>query len=208
MAPMDEAVSESASGTLRERQKEAVRRELRVAALSLFKDQGFAATTVDDIARRAGVSRSTFFRYFGSKTAVVIDPTEESMRIFKHCLAERPRAEKAMQALENALIEMTEAMRTDERRDEMLLILELVNTEPDLASAVEARTAHNQADVARCLAAREGRKEPSLEDALASAILVPITEHIGASWAADDDADGVAELIRSHFRTVRRLTTG
>jgi len=205
---MDQTVSASAARTLRERQKEAVRRDLRVAALGLFRELGFAATTVDDIARHAGVSRSTFFRYFGSKTAVVVDVTDESMTVFIRCLAERPPTEKPMEALENALIGMTEAMRTDERRDELLLIREVASTEPAVAADIETRSVHRHTEVAQCLAEREGRTEPTLEDALASAILVPITEHIGESWAAGGDAEGVAELIRSHFQTVRRLTAG
>jgi AcrR family transcriptional regulator len=205
---MDETVSAGGVRSLRDRQKDAVRRDLRVAALGLFKRQGFAATTVDDIARHAGVSRSTFFRYFGSKTAIVVDVTDESMTVFIRCLAARPANEKPMEALENALIAMTEAMRTDERRDELLLVREVAGTEPALAADIESRSVQRQAEVARCLAEREGRTEPTLEDALASAILVPITERIGESWAAGSETDGVADLIRDHFRTVRRLTAG
>ena len=44
---------------------------LRDAAFDLFSTQGFDATTVDDIARRAGVGRTTFFRHFRSKEDVV-----------------------------------------------------------------------------------------------------------------------------------------
>lgn len=186
------------------RQKDAVRHELRTAALTLFKERGFAATSVDDIAREAGVSRSTFFRYFGSKAAVVADVSHESSTIFMRCLAERPAQEQPMLALENALIAMTDAMRSNERRDEMLLLREVAASEPALAAAAEAQTANWQSEVARCLANRQGRDEPALEDSLASAILAPITQQIGASWALDDDED-VADVIRGHFRTVRRL---
>ncbi|WP_207769349.1 TetR family transcriptional regulator [Nocardioides currus] len=41
------------------------------AALALFSTRGFDATTVDDIAERAGVERTTFFRAFASKEAVI-----------------------------------------------------------------------------------------------------------------------------------------
>jgi mycofactocin system transcriptional regulator len=47
------------------------RRELERIALELFSEQGFEATTVEQIAERAGVSRRTFFRYFDTKAAVV-----------------------------------------------------------------------------------------------------------------------------------------
>jgi len=207
MERIDEAVSRSAGASLRDRQRDAIRHDLRTAALKLFKDRGFAATTVDDIAREAGVSRSTFFRYFGSKTAVVVDTTDESATAFMRCLSERPRSEKPMESLENALIGMNEALRTDERRDELLLLWDIATNEPVLAAAIEARSAYFESEVARCLAERRGRSEPSLEDALASALIGPITQQIGASWAAGGD-DGVADLIRDHFRAVRRLTAG
>ena len=41
------------------------------AAFALFDEQGYAATTVEQIVERAGVSRSTFFRAFGSKEDVI-----------------------------------------------------------------------------------------------------------------------------------------
>lgn len=41
------------------------------AAFDLFDDRGFDETTVDDIARAAGVGRTTFFRHFGSKESVI-----------------------------------------------------------------------------------------------------------------------------------------
>jgi AcrR family transcriptional regulator len=51
----------------RERRKEARPGELLDAALALFVDKGFAATRVDEVAARAGVSKGTLFLYFPSK---------------------------------------------------------------------------------------------------------------------------------------------
>lgn len=46
---------------------------LQVAALRLFSEQGYDATTVEQIAQEAGVSHMTFFRHFPTKDAVVLD---------------------------------------------------------------------------------------------------------------------------------------
>jgi TetR/AcrR family transcriptional regulator len=51
----------------RERRKEARPGELLDAALDLFLEKGFAATRVEEVARRAGVSKGTLFLYFSSK---------------------------------------------------------------------------------------------------------------------------------------------
>jgi TetR/AcrR family transcriptional regulator len=51
----------------RERRKEARPGELLAAALELFVDKGYAATRVEEVAQRAGVSKGTLFLYFSTK---------------------------------------------------------------------------------------------------------------------------------------------
>jgi AcrR family transcriptional regulator len=58
--------------TRRERKKEQTRRALTRAALTLFLERGFEATTVDDIAEAADFHRATFFRIFQSKEDVAL----------------------------------------------------------------------------------------------------------------------------------------
>ncbi len=60
-------VSES---PLRKRRKEARPSELTAAALGLFVEKGFAATRLEEVALRAGVSKGTLYLYFDSKEAL------------------------------------------------------------------------------------------------------------------------------------------
>ena len=55
------------SHSRRERRKEARPGELLDAALDLFVEKGYAATRVEEVAARAGVSKGTLFLYFPSK---------------------------------------------------------------------------------------------------------------------------------------------
>src|SRR5689334_7351597 len=55
----------------RERKKEETKRRIFDAATKLFSDKGFQATTIDDIATAADVSKGTFFNYFPKKEAVI-----------------------------------------------------------------------------------------------------------------------------------------
>ena len=64
---------------LRERKKVKTRAAIREHALRLFREQGYAETTVDQIADAAEVSPSTFFRYFPTKEDVVLDDEFDPM---------------------------------------------------------------------------------------------------------------------------------
>ncbi|MEB3984377.1 TetR family transcriptional regulator [Mycobacterium sp. 663a-19] len=57
---------------LRERKKIKTRQAIRRAAFRLIEQNGYAATTVEQIAEAAEVSPSTFFRYFGSKESLLL----------------------------------------------------------------------------------------------------------------------------------------
>ena len=61
----DPSIGKRAAGKLERRDR------LYEAAVALFREQGYEATTVDQIARRADVAKGTFFNYFPTKDAVL-----------------------------------------------------------------------------------------------------------------------------------------
>lgn len=78
-------------GALMTATRESPRERLVKAAFALFAEQGYDGTTVEDIAQRAGVGRSTFFRTFGSKEDVIFPNHDELLgRIEERLAASAP----------------------------------------------------------------------------------------------------------------------
>ncbi|WP_235825995.1 TetR/AcrR family transcriptional regulator [Candidatus Frankia alpina] len=93
-----------ARGTdLRSRTRRALQAEITAVAFDLFDRQGFECTTINQIAAEAGLSRSSFFRYFATKEDVVLLGVEEGGLVLRDALAARPADETPWQALRQAL---------------------------------------------------------------------------------------------------------
>lgn len=71
----------------RGRPRSSSREALEEAATELFLEHGYQATTVDDIAARAGVSRATFFNYFPTKSAVLWVEVDRALDALQRAVA-------------------------------------------------------------------------------------------------------------------------
>ncbi|GAA1871893.1 TetR family transcriptional regulator [Pseudonocardia ailaonensis] len=88
---------------IRSRARRAVRAETTEVAVDLFLRNGFDATTIEEIAAAAGMSRSTFFRYFGSKEDAVLGELADYGERVLAALCERPEDEQPWTSLRQAL---------------------------------------------------------------------------------------------------------
>jgi AcrR family transcriptional regulator len=84
---------------LRERKKQRTRAALEAAALRLFDEHGYDATTVEQIAARAQVSTRTFFRYYPTKADVLLRDQVDRLAMIEAFLADRPASEPIMTSL-------------------------------------------------------------------------------------------------------------
>jgi AcrR family transcriptional regulator len=85
--------------------KEETRRKLLASARKLFAERGFQATSAADIAADAGVTERTLFRYFPSKSALVLD---EAIALFPgmfEAVRNRPADEPPYEAVCNGIVE-------------------------------------------------------------------------------------------------------
>lgn len=103
------------------------RGELERIGLELFATRGFEETTVDDIAAAAGISRRTFFRYYGSKNDLVWGDFEGELKRMRVCLADLPPGTPMMDALRETIIDFNrlDAGQIAAHRRRMALILQV-----------------------------------------------------------------------------------
>ncbi|MFZ0976291.1 MAG: TetR family transcriptional regulator [Solirubrobacteraceae bacterium] len=92
------------------RWKPGARERLVIAAVDLFTEQGYDATTVAQIAERAGVTRSTFFRYFPDKRDVLMAGQQTLSRLLAEGIAEAPRDATPLEAIAAGLQRVSAAM--------------------------------------------------------------------------------------------------
>lgn len=143
---------------LRERKKEKTRLALVDAALDLFLEHGYDATTIDQVAGAADVSPRTFFRYFTGKDHLILwfhDQMEETML---EALAARPAGEPPFASMTHALRAQLRTMEeaTPEDVERFLKVRRLLDATPHLASSAYARAIETERRLVETVAARRG----------------------------------------------------
>src|SRR5690242_14403792 len=129
-------VSPDRSLPLRERKKLRTRRALAAAALDLFTRNGFGATTLEELAAEAEVSRSTFFRFFPAKEAAAIEAEAELWTAHLAALAGRDLSGPVLNELHQTLA--VAAAGLDPGWDERFVATRrLIAAEPALLRYVE-----------------------------------------------------------------------
>jgi AcrR family transcriptional regulator len=94
---------------LRERKQERQRAHLVKVGIRLFAERGFDATTVDEIAEVADVSRRTLFRYFGTKGDIVMEWARGTTDVLTEALRSRPLDEHPMDSLHAVFVAMCDS---------------------------------------------------------------------------------------------------
>ena len=89
---------------LRDRKKLETWRAIHDAAVTLFLEHGYEAVRVNDIAKAARVTPSTFFNYFTTKESVVFDPDPADLATVRELLASRPSGEDPWTSLREVLL--------------------------------------------------------------------------------------------------------
>lgn len=145
---------------LRDRKKIKTREAIRRAAMRLIKANGYASTTIEQIAEAAEVSASTYFRYFPSKEVVMIANDLDQVTV--DALATQPPELSSVQAFRRALETTLATLSKDEwefERDRQLMVL----TIPELLTAQFDEYRRTMTKLAEADCRRLGRDPDDLE---------------------------------------------
>jgi mycofactocin system transcriptional regulator len=169
-------------------------------ALDLFDEHGFEATTVEDVAEAAGISRRTFFRYYPSKNDVVWGDFEARLVTMAAQLAAADADVPVLDALADVVVRFNalppEAVPAHRRR--MALILHV----PALQAHSALRYADWRAVVARFVAARTGATEGDALPQLVGHVALGVAVASYEQWLADPDAD-LESVMAASFAQLR-----
>jgi AcrR family transcriptional regulator/catechol 2,3-dioxygenase-like lactoylglutathione lyase family enzyme len=149
------------------RPKASSRETLAEAACELFLEKGFEATSIADITSRAGVSRSSFFNYFASKSDILWAGLDERIAVLAVRLGDSDAADVAAD-VHRAVAELADGFAPDS------LALALVNaTAMGLEDELEREASLRRSRIARIVAERLRRGGAERLDA----------EVVAAAWA-------------------------
>ncbi|MCG7210099.1 TetR family transcriptional regulator [Streptomyces arenae] len=175
-----------------------MRAQLAQVAFDLFRDEGFDKVTIEDLAKAAGVGRSTFLRYFASKEEAVLSAFDGQGDLIAGALCARPADEDDWTALRHALDILIEAYH--EGPDKALALSRLVRQTPSLRAW---RLEHQQSwgqTLTQALTERAGTPQAtSLAASVRAAAALGCFNAAVDHWAASDGDLDLGDLLDEAF---------
>lgn len=176
------------------------RERLRAAALALFEERGYAATTVPDIVERAGVARRTFFRHFSDKREVFFDGDEIPELAARMIGAAPPDVAPIVVVVEGLRTLARE--RFEPRRAEIRFARGVIAAEP----ALRERDLRKQADLrdaVRCGFTARGEDERTA--ATVAGITVELLQSALDAWTSEADGVPLTDHLDAAFDRMRAV---
>lgn len=196
-----EAVTPS---SLRERKKQRTRRDLADAALRLFVEQGYDATTLDELVESVEVSKRTLFRYFDSKEGVALAAEAELWDAYVDTVGGAALDGGVLAALRDALVQATLDM-PDGWPERLFRTRGLIGRTPALRAASMMLAACTQERLTAALAPRLGIDEDDVRLRLVVEIAMGAYRCGAKDWISDRKRGGrkvLGDRIRAAFDAV------
>jgi AcrR family transcriptional regulator len=174
---------------------------LMSAAIELFAEQGYEATTVAEIAERAGLTKRTFFRYFSDKREVLFNGSQELQRLWLDGLAAAPAEASPLAAVTAGLGPVAEMFA--ERQAFARLRAQIIEANPEL----QERELIKLQSLAAAIKGALVKRGVSVNAAILAAQAGVTVFHVAfARWVAQDDPAAFPRLIDESLEELRSVT--
>ena len=190
---------------LRERKKARTRASLREHGLRLFREQGYQATTVEQIAAAAEVSASTFFRYFPTKEDLVLQDDMDIRMI--EALERQPPDLAPLPAVRAAVTEIFTSY-TAADLDLMQQNMALTMTVPEVRARALDEFARAIGVMSEALAKRSGRPADDLAVRTITGAIIGVIMSITLPWEGWSDRQNVEDMFVRIDRALTLLEAG
>jgi AcrR family transcriptional regulator len=180
---------------LRERKKRRTRRALADAALRLFTEKGYDATTLEEVADQADISKSTFFRFFPAKEASAIEAEAELWSAYLEALGDRELSGEVLEVLHRTLAVAIATLEPgwDER---FLATRRLVAAEPALLGYLDHYRAGVKNELIALLAQKLRLDGEDLRLFVLAELTISAFSVAGRRWVRNNGQGGRKLLIR------------
>jgi len=171
---------------LRERKKARTRAAIRQHALRLFRQQGYDATTIEQIADAAEVSPATFFRYFPTKEDVVL---QDDFDIVTLAALQAQPAELSPIAAFRAAAAMARRQMTPEELGRFTETTQLTLAVPEIRARALDELIRTTDQIATAIAARTGRTSDDFAVRNMAGAIIGVIMTATMPWHAESTTD-------------------
>lgn len=188
--------------TLWDRTRQLASQDILKTALRLFTEQGYDGTTVAQIAREAGVSQRTLFRYFGTKEELLGGDQDRFGRVLAETVGGQPAETGVWEALRAGVAAV---LALHESREEALERFRLLHHTASLRAGWLEKQLRFQEDLLPLVEGRmgtaQGSADPSARAVVATAFAC--LDAATATWLAGDGEDDLMDLYDRCLAAVR-----
>lgn len=194
-------VEEPAEG-LRSRKKAKTRMMIEDAALRLFAEQGYEATTVEQIAAEVEISTTTFFRYFPSKADVILCHQDANMPQLRDAILAFPPGESDLAVVEQAInkVWVPNADPVHSQRAGRA-----VETSVSLRGLYNEMSRNWLEGIAQALAERRGLSQPDLGAVITARVALGVFNEAVRAWGRGGYKAGVGTEVDRAFAKLRQM---
>jgi AcrR family transcriptional regulator len=179
------------------------RGRLELAGLELYSERGFEQTTVAEIAKRAGLTERTFFRYFADKREVLFSGASALQELLVTTVANAPASTSPIDAVAGAIVAAAELLQ--ERREYARKRQAVIAANAELQERELIKLASLGAAVAAELR-RRGASGPAASLTAEAGIAVFKVAFI--TWVDEANERDFPLLIRESLDELRAVTAG